>query len=203
MRREWQLENGAICSLSKHPGEPVQSSGTLWSFLALLCFRHSAPPWRSGMKLHNVRIAVNGFYSFSCCAALARLTLLSCELCPMIRHWLNSQSFYILLHLYGNTGNIISVAHFAIRAAKKKTFTWVPLPCFENHDKLAFLGPPQPLKLLPLVYSLCLQGRVAQLVAACTPSSSKIGCHPRGSRWGSPQSRTDIPKPAERSSSQC
>lgn len=82
MWREWQLENGTICSLSKHPGEPVQSTGALWSFLALLSSRHSAPAWRSVMKLHNVRIAVSGFYPFSCCAALARLTLLSCELCP-------------------------------------------------------------------------------------------------------------------------
>lgn len=59
----------------------VHSSGTLWSFLTLLSFRHCAPACRSGMKLHNVRIAVDGFYPFSCCVTLARLTLISHKHC--------------------------------------------------------------------------------------------------------------------------
>lgn len=123
-------------------GRAIESSETLWSFLSLLSFRQCAPTWRSGKKLCNLWIAMNFFYPFSCCVALSRLALLPCELYLNDQALLNAQSLNILLHLCRNSGNIISVAHFAIWAAKE-IFTWIPFLSFRNCDQFVLLGPSQ------------------------------------------------------------
>lgn len=221
------------------------------------------------MKLHNVRIAADGFYPFSCCVALARLTLLSHKHCRndqalvkladllyfaafIWKRWqynlsssfcyMSSKKKHLLklpssvletmvsLHSWDLHSPCILDSIFKMRdwvqatvqPARNANLSWVDVinllyfiwvravvkkscsvVCSTNCYDLSVVVTAR--SLLLLVYSLCLQERVARLVAVGTPASSKVCCHLRGSGWDPPvpQSHTDVPKLAEMSSLQC